>query len=109
MWNSAVSGLTGEARLSGVRIKNLLSGQEELLEADALFVSIGRTPSTALVTGQLELEGGYIVADESTKTSLPGVYAVGDVRTKALRQIITAASDGANAAHFAEEYLAYME
>ena len=108
-WNSAVSELTGEARLSGVRIKNLLSGQEELLEADALFVSIGRTPSTALVTGQLELEGGYIVADESTKTSLPGVYAVGDVRTKALRQIITAASDGANAAHFAEEYLAQTE
>ena len=105
-WNSAVSELSGEARLSGVKIKNLLSGQEEHLEADALFVSIGRTPSTQLVTGQLELEGGYIVADESTKTNLPGVYAVGDVRTKALRQIITAASDGANAAHFAEEYLA---
>ena len=105
-WNSAVTELPGKDRLSGVRIQNLLSGEEELLEADALFVSIGRTPSTALVADQLALEHGYIAADESTRTSLPGVFAVGDVRTKALRQIITAASDGANAAHFAEEYLA---
>ena len=105
-WNSAVSELPGEDRLSGVKIKNLLSGEEELLEADGLFVSIGRVPSTALVEGQLELEGGYIRADESTRTSIPGVFAVGDVRTKALRQIITAAADGANAAHFAEEFLA---
>ena len=105
-WNSAVIELPGENRLSGVKIKNLISGEEELLDAAALFVSIGRTPSTALVEGQLELENGYIVADESARTSIPGVFAVGDVRTKALRQIITAAADGANAAHFAEEYLA---
>ena len=72
----------------------------------ALFVSIGRTPNTALVRGQLELEDGYIPADESTRTAIDGVYAVGDLRTKALRQIITAAADGANAAHAAEEYLA---
>ena len=104
-WNSAVIELPGENRLSGVKIKNLISGEEELLDAAALFVSIGRTPSTALVEGQLELENGYIVADESARTSIPGVFAVGDVRTKALRQIITAAADGANAAHFAEEYL----
>ena len=105
-WNSAVVELPGENRLSGVKIRNLISGEEELLDAAALFVSIGRTPSTALVADQLALEHGYIAADESTRTSLPGVFAVGDVRTKALRQIITAASDGANAAHFAEEYLA---
>ncbi len=104
-WNSAVVELPGENRLSGVKIQNLISGEEELLDAAALFVSIGRTPSTALVEGQLELENGYIVADESGRTSIPGVFAVGDVRTKALRQIITAAADGANAAHFAEEYL----
>ena len=108
-WNSAVTELPGAERLSGVKIKNLLSGEEELLDAAALFVSIGRTPSTALVEGQLELENGYILADESGRTSIPGVFAVGDVRTKALRQIITAASDGANAAHFAEEYLAELE
>ena len=105
-WNSAVIELPGENRLSGVKIRNLISGEEELLDAAALFVSIGRTPSTALVEGQLELENGYIVADESARTSIPGVFAVGDVRTKALRQIITAAADGANAAHFAEEFLA---
>ena len=105
-WNSAVSELPGGERLSGVKIRNLISGEEELIEADGLFVSIGRVPSTALVEGQLELEDGYIRADESTRTSIPGVFAVGDVRTKALRQIITAAADGANAAHFAEEYLA---
>ena len=71
-----------------------------------MFISVGRKPATELVAGQLVLDaGGYIEAGESTQTSLPGVYAVGDVRTKALRQIITAAADGANAAHFAEEYL----
>lgn len=107
-WNSAVVELPGENRLSGVKIRNLISGEEELLDAAALFVSIGRTPSTALVQGQLELENGYIVADESARTSIPGVFAVGDVRTKALRQIITAAADGANAAHFAEEFLEHM-
>jgi thioredoxin reductase (NADPH) len=104
-WNSAVTELVGDERLRAVRVKNLLSGEEEELEVDALFVSIGRKPATELVAGQLELENGYIAADESTQTSIPGVYAVGDIRTKALRQIITAASDGANAAHHAEAWL----
>ena len=104
-WNSAVTELVGEQRLSGIRVRDLVSGEEELVPVDGVFVSIGRKPATELLAGQLELENGYILADESTKTSIPGVYAVGDVRTKALRQIITAASDGANAAHFAEGYL----
>ena len=104
-WNSAVTELLGEERLRGVRVKNLVSGEEEALEVDGIFVSIGRKPATELLEGQLELENGYIVADESTQTSIPGVYAVGDVRTKALRQILTAASDGANAAHHAESWL----
>ena len=104
-WNSAVTELVENGRLSGIRVKNLVSGREEELNVEALFVSIGRKPSTALVEGQLELENGYIAAGEDTKTSIPGVYAVGDVRTKALRQIITAAADGANAAHAAEEFL----
>lgn len=105
-WNSAVTELLGEDRLSGVRVKDLVSGAEEVLELDGLFVSIGRQPATELVAGQLELDNGYIAADESTRTNIPGVYAVGDVRTKALRQILTAAADGANAVHAAEEYLA---
>jgi len=72
-----------------------------------VFVAIGRVPETQLVKDSLRLdENGYILAGESTSTNLPGVYAVGDVRTKALRQILTAAADGAVAVHQAEEYLA---
>ena len=105
-YDSAVTELLGQDRLSGIRVRNLKNGSEEALDVAALFVSIGRTPNTKLVEGQLELENGYIPADESTKTAIDGVYAVGDLRTKALRQIITAAADGANAANSAEEYLA---
>ena len=68
---------------------------------------MGRKPATELVQGQLELDpGGYVVADETTRTNLPGVYAVGDVRTKPLRQVVTAVADGAVAVHQAETYLA---
>ena len=106
IWNSQVSELLGEEKLSGVKLQNVLSGQEQELQLDGLFISIGRQPATELFRGQLELdEGGYIVADESTRTSIPGVYAVGDVRTKEVRQIVTAAADGAVAAHYAENYL----
>ena len=105
-WNSVVSELVGERKISGVKIKDVKEGYEEELTLDGLFVSIGRTPETALVEGQLEIDkSGYIVADETTRTSIPGVFAVGDVRTKALRQIITAASDGAVAVSFAQDYL----
>lgn len=106
-WNSVVDGLLGEKRLSGVRLRDVNTGETSEIAVDGLFVSIGRSPETALVTGQVELDrGGYIVADESTRTSLPGVFAVGDVRTKAVRQVVTAAADGAVAAHYAEQYLA---
>ena len=108
-WNSAVTELLQNGRLTGVKIQNLLTGEETEVSADGLFVSIGRKPNSWLVQGQLELDGaGYIVAGESTETSLPGVYAVGDVRTKNVRQIVTAAADGAIAAHYAEEYLASL-
>ena len=107
LWNSTVTALHSGEKLTGVRIQNVLTGEETDLECDGIFISIGRSPVTTLVQGQLELdEAGYVVADESTRTNLPGVFAVGDIRTKALRQIITAAADGAIAAHFAEEYLA---
>ena len=106
IWNSQVSELLGQEKLSGVKLRNVLSGQEQELQLDGLFISIGRQPATELFRGQLELdEGGYMVADESTRTSIPGVYAVGDVRTKEVRQIVTAAADGAVAAHYAESYL----
>ena len=106
-WNSTVTELLQEGKLTGVKVKNLLSGQETEISCQGLFVSIGRAPATKLVEGLLDLdESGYIVAGESTTTSVPGVYAVGDIRTKALRQIVTAVADGAMAAHSAEEYLA---
>ena len=106
-WNSAVTELLHGDKVTGVRIKDLRSGAETELACDGVFVSIGRVPATALVKDQLNLdEGGYIIAGEDTKTNIPGVYAVGDVRTKAVRQVVTAAADGAVAVHMAEEYLA---
>ena len=105
VWDSAVSDYIVDGRIVGAKIKNLKSGEERELRFDGLFVSIGRKPATELFGGLALDEAGYIVADETTKTSIPGVYAVGDVRTKALRQVVTAVSDGAVAAHFAEEYL----
>ena len=106
-WDSAVTGLLGEDRLTGLEITDLKTGERRMLDCDGLFVSIGRVPATELVRGQLELdEQGYVLADETTRTNLAGVYAVGDVRTKALRQIVTATADGATAAHFAAEWLA---
>ena len=108
-WNSAVVELLREEKLTGVKLRNLVSGEESVVDCDGLFVSIGRKPVTELVAGQLELdENGYVVADESTRSSVPGVFAVGDVRRKVLRQVITAAADGAMACHYAEEYLAQL-
>jgi len=108
-WNSTVEELLHEDVLTGVKLRNVQTGEENLLDLDGLFVSVGRSPVTELFAGQLELDAaGYIVADESTRTNIPGVFAIGDVRTKAVRQIITAAADGAVAAHYAEEYLSSL-
>ena len=106
-WNSVITGLLHEDTLKGVRLKDVNTGEESELACDGLFISIGRTPATELVKGQLELdEGGYVIAGEDTLTSIPGVFAVGDVRTKKLRQVVTAVADGATAVHGAEEFLA---
>ena len=103
LWNFAPL----EMSESGVLIEDVRTGEKTLVECDGIFVSIGRKPATALVAGQLELDKAcYIVADETTKTNIPGVFAAGDVRTKALRQVVTAVADGAMAVHFAQEYLA---
>lgn len=86
--------------------ENVKTGARTKVPCAALFVAVGRQPQTDLVRGQLALdENGYILADETTKTSVDGVFAVGDVRTKPLRQIVTAAADGATCSHFIEEYL----
>ena len=106
LWNSKVTALRQEGRLTGVELEDVNTGEKRELACDGLFVAIGRVPDTALFTGQVGADGaGYLVADESCRTSVPGVFAAGDARTKALRQVITAAADGANAAHWAEDYL----
>lgn len=106
-WNSVVTALLHGGSLTGVRLRDLTTGTETELPCDAVFVSVGRQPATELVAGQLERDAaGYLVADETTRTSLPGVFAVGDVRTKPLRQVVTAVADGAVAVHMAEQYLA---
>ena len=106
-WNSTVSALLHESRLTGLRLQDVNTGAERDLACDGVFISVGRAPATELFRDDLALDkSGYIIADESTRTSIPGVFAAGDVRTKALRQVVTAVSDGAVAVHYAEEYLA---
>jgi thioredoxin reductase (NADPH) len=106
LYNCAVVSYIYDAKLTGVRVKNLSSDSESELSVDGLFVSVGRVPSSELVQGVLETDGqGYIIADETTRTSIDGVFAAGDVRTKTLRQIVTAVADGALAAHYAQEYI----
>jgi len=107
LWSSTVTALIGGEKLTAVTLQDSQTGMESTLSCDGLFVSIGRKPETDLVQGLLELDGsGFIPADETTRTGIPGFYAVGDVRAKPLRQIVTAVSDGAVAAHFAQEFLA---
>lgn len=106
-WNSTVSRLIHDQKVTGVRLRDVNSGEETEISCDGVFVSIGRKPNTALLAGQVNLDHqGYVEAGESCRTNIPGVFAVGDVRTKALRQIVTAAADGAVAVHYAVEYLA---
>lgn len=109
-WNSTVSEFISDGKVTGVKIKDVNTGEESVINCDGVFISVGRKPATELVKDQLELDsGGYVIADESTKTNIPGVYAVGDVRIKKVRQIVTAVADGAVAAHEAEEYLAEIK
>lgn len=104
LWNTTVSGLITGDRLEGLVLKG--KDMEYPLPLDGLFVSIGRKPATQMLPPSIALDNnGYIIADETTKTAIDGVFAVGDVRTKSLRQIVTAVSDGAVAVHYAEEFL----
>lgn len=107
LWNSVPVEFTAEERISVALIKNIVTNQEIKVPVDGVFVSIGRKPVTYFLEGSVSLDDkGYIIADETCRSSVDGVYAVGDVRTKPLRQIVTAAADGAVAVHFAVEYLA---
>ena len=106
-WNSTVKELLHEAKITGVRLSDVNTGEESTIACDGVFVSVGRKPATEFLGGQVTLDGnGYVVAGEDTKTNISGVFAVGDIRTKELRQIVTAVADGAVAVHEAEKYLA---
>lgn len=110
VWNSEAVALLGDERLSGVRVRNKISGEEQDLPCNGLFVAIGSQPESELLKGQVTLtDSGYVKADETTCTNLPGVYAVGDLRDKPLRQVVTAVADGAVAAQQAEQYLQSMK
>ena len=106
VWDSEVKQLLRDQAVTGVRVRNKKTGEERDIPCGGVFVAVGYLPNTQLYRGQVELdEAGYVLADETTQTNLPGVFAVGDLRKKPLRQVVTAASDGAVAAHFIEEYL----
>lgn len=109
-WNSTVSEILAENKVTGVKIKNAVDGTEKEINADGVFISIGRAPQTELFRGQLDIDkNGYIIAGETTKTNVKGVFAVGDVRNKPVRQIVTATADGATVARFIEEYLVNLK
>jgi thioredoxin reductase (NADPH) len=109
-WNSQPEAIVCEnGKVTGLRVKSTTGETSRVLKCDGIFVSIGRRPATEFLQGALDTSRGYIIADESTRSSVPGVFAAGDVRTKELRQVVTAVADGACAAHAAQEYLALLQ
>lgn len=96
IWDTVATGFEAQDRVNAVKLENVKQGEVKVLPVDGIFVSIGRKPATEFLKGEVELdEHGYIIAGEDTRTNVPGVFAAGDVRTKALRQVVTAVADGA--------------
>jgi len=110
VWDAVVTEILGDRQVTGVRISNVRTGAQSLLVADGMFSYVGNRPNTRLFKGQLELdEQGYIVTDRRMHTSVPGVFAAGDVQERTLKQVATAVGGGAMAAMEAEQFLAQME
>lgn len=106
IWNSAVSGIKGKTKVEGATIKNLIDHSERTIDVAGVFIFIGFDPNTYFLGEFIKLdEGGYIITDSQMQTSRPGIYAAGDVRKGALRQIITACGDGAYAAVSAQHFV----
>jgi thioredoxin reductase (NADPH) len=106
LWSSEVVEIEAQDYVTGVKVKSRKDDSIKAVSCDGVFVAIGNVPNTDLIKGQVELdEAGYVPADETTRTNIPGVFAVGDMRNKPLRQIVTAVADGAVASKYAEEFV----
>lgn len=106
IWDAEVDDIYGKFDLEGLKVRNLKTGEIDDLKVDGIFIAVGNVPNTELVKGKIELnKTGYIVTDENMQTNMFGVFAAGDIREKPLRQVITAAADGATAAYIAEHYI----
>ena len=114
LWNTVVEKVDGDAALSEMTVRNVVTGETNVIRANeadgafGLFGFVGFAPNTALFEGVVDMERGYIVTDEDMHTNIPGVFAAGDLRVKSLRQVITAAADGAIAAMQAAKYIEEM-
>ncbi len=110
LWNSVVTEILGNKRVEKIKVKNVKTGEEKIIEKNGIFIYIGLVPNTEYLKGKIDLSpDGYIITDEEMKTNLPGVYAAGDIRKKSLRQIVTAVADGAQAAMSAVKYIEERE
>ena len=109
LWSYAPVSINGNDKIEYVTIKNLKDNKDYRLDVDGVFVAIGTKAESSLLEGKVEMKKNRIVADETCKTSVPGIFAAGDVRTKQLRQVITAAADGANAVTSVLHYLSDLE
>jgi thioredoxin reductase (NADPH) len=107
-FNSSVTAVFGEAKVSSVELTDTVTGEKSVLETDAVFVSVGMLPRTELLSNLKTDDAGYIITNEDMETSVPGLYAAGDVRSKSFRQVVTACADGAIAANSAQKFIRKM-
>jgi thioredoxin reductase (NADPH) len=106
VWNTVVTEILGDGAVSGVKLRNRESGEESAMDVAAVFIFIGQHPNTDFLRGLVSLdEGGHVLVNEWMETELPGLYAAGDARQNAARQVVSSAGDGATAAIAAEHYL----
>ncbi len=106
LWDSVSVAIEGKEQVKALRIRNIKSGEERVIDADGVFIAVGIVPNTEIFRDFVQLdENGYIIAGEEGITNVPGVFAAGDIRTKSLRQVVTAVSDGANAVASVQKYL----
>ena len=109
VWDSVPEEILADQTVTGLRVRNVKTGETQEIPCSGIFVAIGNEPNVSLFENSVALDSRYVDADETTRTNLPGVFAVGDVRKKPLRQVVTAVADGAMASHFVEEYLSQRD